>query len=117
MACMAEEKETQRKRAIQKVRKEERAEDRFHNNGAIMLEEASKTILMKWYSTAKENVFGVDGRLRNRVPLDDVSDDDAEDLSFRWVNTPLEVSGRTAFIATYWLRSARARIQRAQPTG
>ena len=108
---MAEKKETQRKKLLKSRSYDDKTEDHSPEHGAVMLGEASKAILMKWCSTARENVFGKDGRSRDRVSIEDISDDDEEDSQYQWVDGPLELSDRTAFIATYWLRSARAKVQ------
>ena len=111
MACMAEEKETQRRKVLKGAYDDDTHKTQFQEHGVVILGEASKAILMKWYSTARENVFGVNGRSRGRVPIEDISDDEEEDSQHKWANGLVEFSDRTAFIATYWLRSARAKVQ------
>mmetsp|Transcript_33520 Transcript_33520/g.40163 ORF Transcript_33520/g.40163 Transcript_33520/m.40163 type:complete len:93 (+) Transcript_33520:294-572(+) len=75
-----------------------------------MLEEASRAILAMWYNTARDRIFGSEGRKRNKVPLD-ISDDDEEDIPTEWANKPLHMTNPSTDVAVFWLRSARARLQ------
>jgi len=77
----------------------------------IMLEDASRAILAMWYNTAHDRVFGSEGRNRNKEPLD-ISDDDEEDIPNEWSGMQLQMTDSSTYVATFWLRNARARLQR-----
>lgn len=76
----------------------------------IMLEDATRSILTMWYNTAQNNIFGVGGRKRDKVPID-ISDDDDEDMPTQWSSIPLQMTESSTDVAIFWLRSARARLQ------
>jgi len=79
--------------------------------GERILDDTSAAILNIWYSTARDRVFGNDGRKRNKVPFDEISEDDEDDLVMKWSAEPLQMTEATSFISIYWLRSARSRLQ------
>ncbi len=90
--------------------------------GAVMLTDASQAILTNWYSSAHDNVFGSNGRRREKQrqrPVVDVSDDDfgEDDYDFtrqqqQWTQQLGDLTSSTSSIAILWLRTARARIKR-----
>jgi len=76
-----------------------------------MLEDASKAILSSWYNNAKQNVFGPNGKSREKIRVD-VSDDEADDdLTHAWTKEQIAINKTSSSIAVFWLRSARARLQ------
>lgn len=96
--------------------KEEREKSPSRNNwDAIMMKDSSEIILSNWYRTAHKNVFGPKGRKRHdkRSGSGLISDDNEEDFEQRrWLQLPrYELPSSTSTIATFWLRSARARLQ------
>lgn len=77
----------------------------------IMLEDATRAMLAMWYNTACDRVFGSKGRKRNKEPLD-ISDDDEEDIPNEWSGMRLKMTDSSTYVAVFWLRTARARLQR-----
>jgi len=74
-----------------------------HAWGAIDMSSASMDILMRWYTTAKQ-VISED---------ESISEDNEDDLlNYWWAQGPLNINKEAKTIATMWLRTARARIQK-----
>lgn len=79
-----------------------------------MLKNPSEVILSNWYRSAHKNVFGSKGKKRKQQYSGDISDDNDEDFAQqKWIQLhPNEIPKSTSNIATFWLRSARAKLQR-----
>lgn len=81
--------------------------------GPVILTDTSRVILDSWYMTARENLFGAEGKSRDRVTID-VSDDEEDDMTDEWRRHRLALNNTSSSMAVYWLRSARARLQQQQ---
>jgi hypothetical protein len=111
LPCIADKRDHDRKLNILK-NKRDIQENAALNWGAIILKDASEDIMKNWYRTAHDNIFGPNGRSRMQHSID-ISDDDEDDFSQRrWIQQPREVTTSTSSIAVFWLRTARARLQR-----
>lgn len=107
LKCTTKEREGDRK--LIEVEK-----DKSRDWDAMMLTNSSEAILSNWYRNAHDHVFGSKGRKRRQHTSGDISDDNEEDFSQRkWIHlSPAEIPSSTSIIATFWLRSARAKLQR-----
>jgi len=112
LPCISDEKNRSCKIASKLPKEEDKSHtiDQRREFGGVMLEEATRAILAMWYNTARDRVFGSEGRKRNKAPLD-ISDDDEEDIPNEWANKPLYMTDPSTDVAVFWLRSARARLQ------
>lgn len=86
-------------------------ENDYPNWGGIQLDDASKAILMYWYSSAQNRVFGENGRTRKKIEIV-VSDDEDEKPVYEWAQKEVVLSQNSKKIAVAWLRDARAKLQR-----
>ncbi len=85
------------------------------NWNAVILKDASDTIIKHWYSAAHNNVFGPTGKSRQHYSMEISDDDTDDDYSHReWTTTSHSIAPSTSSIAQIWLRSARARMRRHQ---
>lgn len=75
------------------------------------MDAASEAILMNWYNTAQDRIFGEHGRRRQKVNID-ISDDEDERPNFSWAQKPVSLNDTTTKIAVSWLRDARSKLQR-----
>jgi hypothetical protein len=81
------------------------------NWGPVMLENASNAIISHWYQEAHDRIFGENGRERPHISLN-ISDDEEGDIPSQWSQNRTELTSKTSYIATLWLRTARARLHR-----
>ena len=116
LPCIADKRDHDRKLDVLKSKIGHRENPNL-NWGAVMLQDASQAIITNWYKTANENIFGSNGRSRQQQHMD-ISDDDDEDDSFQrqWTQGN-DLTSSTSSIAIFWMRTARARIQRKNVMG
>jgi hypothetical protein len=103
LPCISAEKE--RERSIKKEKDPDR------DWGAIMLQDASKSMISAWHENAKQNLFGKDGKSRGIAYVEVSDDDEEEDITFKWIEDNIALSKASSTVATLWLRTARARLQ------
>lgn len=78
----------------------------------MYLNAASREIAQFWYASAQERIFGKQGRQRQKASID-ISDDEEEDsVRIKWSREQVNFSVGSKEIATLWLRTARAKLQR-----
>lgn len=114
LPCIGQTKERERKAAMAGDQSDDLRTDAGASPewGAVSLDNVSKAILMGWYKSAQENVFGQGGRRRNQSPID-ISDDEEEDeVSFSWAQRPVNINEPSKAIAIKWLRTARSHVTR-----
>jgi len=115
LPCIADKRDKDRK--VSEVKNSKQLGTRNVNDwGAVKLQDASKAIMMTWYQTASDNVFGANGRARQRTSVDISDDDEDDDFSYLWKHHPIDFASNTKSIAVFWLRTARAKIQRDNAT-
>ena len=112
--CISQRLEKERRAALAGAMKEESDDEPgsgYPEWGAVYLNAASKAILMGWYRTAQNRLFGKGGRRRKRVQID-VSDDEGEDVPAEWAQAAVNLSESSKAIAIKWVRTARAKLQK-----
>eukprot|EP00613_Pedinella_sp_CCMP2098_P053939 CAMPEP_0171891194 /NCGR_PEP_ID=MMETSP0992-20121227/44597_1 /TAXON_ID=483369 /ORGANISM="non described non described, Strain CCMP2098" /LENGTH=258 /DNA_ID=CAMNT_0012518489 /DNA_START=14 /DNA_END=791 /DNA_ORIENTATION=- len=128
LACITAEKEKERGQALKAIGfggpggggggddDDDFGDDDGNDWGPVYLTAASRAILVKWYKTAQERVFGKGGKKRKQVVVD-VSDDEGDEAPSQWARTPVDLSAASTALAVRWLRTARVRIQKANAGG
>ena len=115
LGCISQRLEKERRAALVGAMREEsdggEGDSEYPEWGAVYLNAASKAILMGWYKTAQNRLFGKGGRRRQRVQID-VSDDEGEDVPAEWAQAAVALSESSKSIAVKWLRTARAKLQK-----
>ena len=86
------------------------------NLRAVYLTSTSRDILKFWYASAQESLFGKDGRARKMSSVDVSDDDEEESIRFHWSKSESLNSDYLRSIAVFWLRTARAKLQRETST-
>jgi hypothetical protein len=111
LSCIADKKEEDRKFNEMK-RKSKLQKNPASTWREMMLNDASEEIIKDWYRAAHTKVFGSNGKIRKQIDIQ-ISDDDEDDFSHRkWIRKPLDINSSTSSIASLWVRTARAKLQR-----
>lgn len=108
LSCLAYEKEKKRKKSILDAKGIK--EHNYPEWGPLLLVDTSAAILNTWYKTARERLFGHEGRERKQTPIEKSEDKGNDFLPI--TNKYSEMEKTTKVIATFWLRMARAKLQR-----
>jgi len=114
LGCISQRLEKERRAALAGAMKDDSDDDEgmeYPEWGPIYLNAASKAILMGWYKTAQNRLFGKGGRRRKRVQID-VSDDEGEDVPAEWAQAAVNLSESSKAIAIKWVRTARSKLQK-----